>query len=48
MKEFVLEKQSVTQVTKKCDTHDAAFFELFLLNYIFVQNFGTVLLAGFF
>ena len=32
----------------KCDTHDAAFLELFLLNCIFVQNVGTVLLAGFF
>ena len=33
---------------KKCNTRDAAFLELFLLNCIFVQNGATVLLAGLF
>ena len=32
----------------KCDTRDAAFLELFLLNCIFFENIGTVLLEGLF
>ena len=38
MRHFVLEKQNLTHVTKKCDTHDAAFLELFYLNCIFVPK----------
>ena len=32
MRDFALEKQIVTHVMKKCDTHDTAFLELFILN----------------
>ena len=48
MGDFVLEKQIVTHMTKKCDTCNNAFLELFPLNCIFVQNIGTVLLASLF
>ena len=37
-RDFVLEKQSVTHVTNKCDTHEAAFLDLLLLNDIFSKN----------
>ena len=47
MRDFVLEKQIVAQVTKKCKTNDAAFLELFLLNCIFAKTL-LVLLAGLF
>ena len=35
MRNFVLEKQIVTHVTKECDTNDTAFLEISLLNCIF-------------
>ena len=38
MRDFVLEKQIMT--------HDTVFLKLFLLNCIFYQKIGTVLLAG--
>ena len=44
MRDFVLEKQIVTHVTKNV-TRDAAFLELFLLNCIFVQKINAVLLT---
>ena len=35
---FVPEKQTVTHVTKKCDTLGATFLELFLLNCNFFKQ----------
>ena len=46
MRDFVLEKQIVTHITKTL-AHDAALLELFLLNCIFSQNIGTLLLGLF-
>ena len=38
MREFVLEKQIVTPVTRKCDTHDNTVLELLLLSCTFSNN----------
>ena len=47
MRDSVLEKETVTHMTNKCDTCDAAFVELFL-TCIFVQSIGTLFLADLF
>ena len=48
MRDSVLEKETVTHMTNKCDTCDAVFVELFLLTCIFVQSIGTLFLVDLF